>query len=159
MSRKTARNQTNPQRGNATPSPPPAATRGPRWSLIFGAGAILLLLVEMLLPERRRRRRSAGATVPRPGATARAAAAVSNDAGPMHIAASVGTPTIGLFGPGEEQIWFPYDSGEGHRALRKDVSCHPCHLDFCNRTGGGYMECMKLLTVDEVTSAVLAALR
>jgi ADP-heptose:LPS heptosyltransferase len=90
---------------------------------------------------------------------ARAAAVVSNDAGPMHIAASVGTPTIGLFGPGEEHIWFPYDSEEGHRALRKDVSCHPCHLDFCNRTGGGYMECMKLLTVDEVTSAVLAALR
>ena len=89
---------------------------------------------------------------------ARAAAVVSNDAGPMHIAASLGTPTIGLFGPGEEQIWFPYDSGEGHRALRKDVPCHPCHLDFCNRTGGGYMECMTLLTVDEVTSAVLAAL-
>ena len=44
MSRKTARNQTSPQRGNATPSPPPAATRGPRWSLIFGAGAILLLV-------------------------------------------------------------------------------------------------------------------
>lgn len=75
---------------------------------------------------------------------------ISNDAGPMHIAAAVGTPTIGLFGPGEENIWFPYSRSQGHTALRKDVPCHPCHLDFCNRSGDEYMECMKLLTVDEV---------
>ncbi len=79
---------------------------------------------------------------------------VTNDAGPMHIAAAVETSTIGLFGPGEETIWFPYHAEEGHLALRKDVPCHPCHLDFCNRTGDGYMECMKLLTVDEVVHAV-----
>jgi heptosyltransferase-3 len=83
---------------------------------------------------------------------------VTNDAGPMHIAAAVGTPTIGLFGPGEDSIWFPYSAGEGHRALRKDVPCHPCHLDFCNRTGNGFMECMKLLTVDEVVREVKQAL-
>jgi|WetSurMetagenome_2_1015567.scaffolds.fasta_scaffold48116_3 heptosyltransferase III len=79
---------------------------------------------------------------------------VGNDAGPMHIAAAVDTPTIGLFGPGEEQIWFPYDPARGHRALRRDVPCHPCHLDVCNRTGTGYMECMALLTVEEVVEAV-----
>jgi lipopolysaccharide heptosyltransferase II len=79
---------------------------------------------------------------------------VSNDAGPMHIAAAVGTPTIGIFGPGEENIWFPYDARLGHAALRKDVSCHPCHLDFCNRTGNGYMECMQLLEVADVLAAV-----
>lgn len=75
---------------------------------------------------------------------------IGNDAGPMHIAAAVGTPTIGLFGPGEENIWFPYAAANGHTALRKDVPCHPCHLDFCNREADGYMECMKLLTVREV---------
>jgi lipopolysaccharide heptosyltransferase II len=79
---------------------------------------------------------------------------ISNDAGPMHIAAAVGTPTIGLFGPGEENIWFPYSPKYGHIALRKDVPCHPCHLDFCNRTGDGYMECMKLLQIEEVFEAV-----
>lgn len=89
---------------------------------------------------------------------AAAAVVVSNDAGSMHIAAAVGTPTIGLFGPGEEDIWFPYDPALGHKALRKDVPCHPCHLDLCTREGDGYMECMKLLTVDEVTGAVEAAL-
>lgn len=84
--------------------------------------------------------------------------AVCNDGGPMHIAAALGTPTIGLFGPGEEQIWFPYDPAEGHRALRKDVVCHPCHLDLCTRQGDEHMECMKLLTVYDVFSAVENAL-
>jgi lipopolysaccharide heptosyltransferase II len=79
---------------------------------------------------------------------------VSNDAGPMHIAAALDVPTIGVFGPGEENIWFPYDEADGHTALRKDVPCHPCHLDFCNREGGEYMECMKLLKADEVFAAV-----
>jgi lipopolysaccharide heptosyltransferase II len=84
---------------------------------------------------------------------------VSNDCGPMHIGVAVGTPTIGIFGPGEENIWFPYDEREGHRALRKDVPCHPCHLDVCNRTGDGYMECMKLLGVGEVLDSVAACLK
>ena len=83
---------------------------------------------------------------------------VSNDAGPMHIAAALGVPTIGLFGPVEENIWFPYDAAGGHRALRKDVACHPCRLDFCTREGDGYMECMKLLTVSEVFAAIERAL-
>ena len=80
---------------------------------------------------------------------------VANDSGPMHIAAAVGTKTIGIFGPGEENIWFPYTppfypASAGHTALRKDVPCHPCHLDYCNREGEGYMECMKLLSVKDV---------
>jgi lipopolysaccharide heptosyltransferase II len=79
---------------------------------------------------------------------------VSNDCGAMHIAVAVSTPTIGIFGPGEENIWFPYADSDGHVALRKDVACHPCHLDFCNRAGDGYMECMKRLSVEEVVSEV-----
>ena len=80
---------------------------------------------------------------------------VANDSGPMHIAAALGTKTIGIFGPGEENIWFPYcppyyEASAGHLALRKDVPCHPCHLDFCDREGEAYMECMKLLSVNEV---------
>ena len=84
---------------------------------------------------------------------------VANDSGPMHIAVAVGTKTIGIFGPGEENIWFPYippyyDPAAGHIAMRHDVHCHPCHLDFCNRQGAEFMECMKLLTVKEVFEEV-----
>ena len=88
---------------------------------------------------------------------AESTAVVSNDAGPMHMAAAVGTPTIGLFGPGEEEIWFPYERSLGHRALRRDVPCHPCHLDVCNRVGSGYMECMHRLGVEEVAQALAEA--
>lgn len=84
---------------------------------------------------------------------------VANDNGTMHIAAALGTPTVGIFGPGEENIWFPYAAEEGHAALRCDVPCHPCHLNVCNREGEGYMECMQLLSVQEVFAAVEGALR
>lgn len=92
-------------------------------------------------------------------AIAGCSAYVTNDAGPLHIAVAVGTPTIGLFGPGEENIWFPYPPQEGHQALRKDVPCHPCHLNVCNRTGTGFMKCMELLSVEEVAGVVVRALR
>ena len=82
---------------------------------------------------------------------------VANDNGTMHIAAALGVPTIGIFGPGEENIWFPYSSDEGHAALRHDVPCHPCHLDFCNREGSGYMECMKLLEVQDIFACIQRA--
>lgn len=78
----------------------------------------------------------------------------TNDCGPMHIAAALGVPTVGLFGPGQEDIWFPYRKEEGHYALRMDVPCHPCHLDVCNLGGDEYMKCMKLLTVDHVFDAL-----
>lgn len=44
---------------------------------------------------------------------------IGNDAGPMHIAASVGTPVIALFGKASNSIrWRPW--GENHTALCKD---------------------------------------
>ncbi len=83
---------------------------------------------------------------------------VANDNGTMHISAALGIPTVGIFGPGEENIWFPYLTDEGHVALRRDVPCHPCHLDLCNRPGDLYMECMKLLTVEDVFEALKQSL-
>jgi lipopolysaccharide heptosyltransferase II len=84
---------------------------------------------------------------------------IANDTGVMHIAVGVGTRTIGLFGPGEERSWFPYGppyypASPGHTALRRDVPCHPCHLNVCNREGDGYMECMKLLKPRDVIAAL-----
>jgi len=88
---------------------------------------------------------------------AQCAVYVANDNGTMHIAAAVGTTTVGIFGPGEEEIWFPYGpphDDRSHVALRKEVPCHPCHLDFCNRPGEEYMECMRALSAAEVFETV-----
>ena len=74
---------------------------------------------------------------------------VSNDFGLMHLAPAVETKTIGLFGPGENSIWFPYNEEDGSISLRKDVPCHPCHLDYCDK-----LDCWKLLEVEEVLDKV-----
>ena len=78
---------------------------------------------------------------------------VANDCGPMHIAPAVGTKTVGIFGPGEPEVWFPYDSQKGHRYVHREMDCSRCRQDFCNK-----MDCMKAIRVEEVFDAVIDAL-
>lgn len=54
---------------------------------------------------------------------------VSNDTGPMHLAAAVGTPVLALFGS-TSPVWTrPF--GEGHRVLEGRVPCAPCFQRTC----------------------------
>ncbi len=55
---------------------------------------------------------------------------VSNDSGPMHIAASLGVPTLGIFGPTNPFLQGPYGSKNAwvrHEAL----DCLTCNLTEC----------------------------
>jgi len=79
---------------------------------------------------------------------ASSAALLSNDAGPMHIGPAVGTPTLGIFGPGEPEIWFPY--GAPHRVLHREIPCSHCGLDECGR-----LDCMNAIPTSEVLSRIL----
>lgn len=79
---------------------------------------------------------------------------VSNDCGPMHIGVAVGTKTIGIFGPEPIEIWFPYERADGHVPMFKKIDCSPCRTTKCFRQGEGYLECMKLITAEEVFRAV-----
>lgn len=72
---------------------------------------------------------------------------VSNDCGPMHLAAAVGTKTLGIFGPGEPVIWFPYESARGHQAIFQEIQCRPCHKNYCPL---GTLECMFRIEVETV---------
>jgi lipopolysaccharide heptosyltransferase II len=73
---------------------------------------------------------------------------VANDSGPMHIAAAVGTPTVGIFGPTNPKLQGPY--GEGHAAVfREGLACLGC-----NRLECPDLECMKSLSVDDVVSQI-----
>ena len=74
---------------------------------------------------------------------------LSNDTGPMHISVAAGTPTIGLFGPGNHIKFQPI--GEKHALIRKDVPCSPCK-QFTSKCKDNI--CMKLITVDEVWEEV-----
>lgn len=74
---------------------------------------------------------------------------VSNDCGPLHLAVAVGTQTLGIFGPGEPDIWFPYDPARGHRFLHKPQPCWPCHKDFCETR-----DCMRAISVEDAFTTV-----
>lgn len=74
---------------------------------------------------------------------------ISNDCGPLHLAVAVKTKTLGIFGPGEPDIWFPYFAEDGHRYIHKQMNCWPCHRDFCER-----LDCMRAITADEIFEVV-----
>jgi ADP-heptose:LPS heptosyltransferase len=84
---------------------------------------------------------------------AASAVVLSNDAFPLHLGPAVGTPTVGLFGPGDPAAWFPYPEKSGHRFLHAAPDCWPCHKDACDDN-----ICWRELTVDQVSAAVAWAL-
>ena len=78
---------------------------------------------------------------------------LTNDTGPMHIAAAVGTPTVSLFGPGNHIRFQPL--GITHQTIRHDVPCSPCK-QFTNKCKDNI--CMKGIAVDEVWQSISRAL-
>jgi len=73
---------------------------------------------------------------------------ISNDCGPVHLAAAVRTPVVGIYSsrdfPG---AWHPW--GIIHTVLRNDsVSCR-----FCFKTECETMECINSITVEQVIEA------
>lgn len=68
---------------------------------------------------------------------------VTNDSGPMHIAAALGIPVIAIFGPTNPARTGPY--GRNHIIIRSDVSCAPCYKKTC-RT----MRCMAEISAERV---------
>jgi ADP-heptose:LPS heptosyltransferase len=74
-------------------------------------------------------------------------AMVACDGGVMHVAAAVGTPTVGIFGSSEADVWFPYGQWGPYRAARIDVDCRPCHRHVCPF---GHTRCLSDLGVPAV---------
>ena len=73
---------------------------------------------------------------------------VSNDSGPMHLAAAVGTPVVAFFGPTDPGRTGP--TGAPARVLDRYVFCSPCFLRQCPY---GH-ECMQEITVEMALEAV-----
>lgn len=73
---------------------------------------------------------------------ARAKLLVTNDSGPMHLAAAVGTPVVAFFGPTDPGRTAP--SGVPARVLDRYVFCSPCFRDECPYEH----QCMQEITVD-----------
>jgi lipopolysaccharide heptosyltransferase I len=79
----------------------------------------------------------------------RAAVVVSGDTGPLHMAAALGVPTVGLFGPTDPEIYAP--RGQQHATLFHKLACSFCHKVTCPL---GHGRCMLSVTPEEVVQQV-----
>jgi heptosyltransferase-2 len=70
------------------------------------------------------------------------------NSGPMHIAASLGTPMVVVQGAWNVTRWRPY--GDNFRLIVKDVPCANCGHRICPLP----VSCMDMITPDEVIAAV-----
>ena len=84
-----------------------------------------------------------------PALLSRASLLITNDSGPMHIAAAVGTPVVALFGPTSAARTGPY--GVGHDVLTGKVPCSPCFSRTCHNSLP--LECLKMVSPEQVLSA------
>ncbi|MCG6877935.1 MAG: glycosyltransferase family 9 protein [Deltaproteobacteria bacterium] len=71
---------------------------------------------------------------------------VGVDTAALHIAAAVGTPTVGIFGPSSWTNWAP--RGRNHLVVKKGLPCQPCSQKGCE--GSERSRCLKELTAKEV---------
>lgn len=80
---------------------------------------------------------------------------VTNDSGPLHLAVSIGTPTVSLFGPETPERFGATDINK-HKALYAGIYCSPC-LNVLNQKSApcnGDNECMRRIPVKDVLEAV-----
>lgn len=81
----------------------------------------------------------------------RASLFISNDSGPVHVAAAVGTPVIAIFGRSDAGLspkrWGPL--GEKDQVLHKNVGCEKCLAHNCDKD----YACLRAITVEEVVQA------
>jgi heptosyltransferase-2 len=73
---------------------------------------------------------------------------VTNDSGPMHLAAALGVPVTAIFGPTDPRATRPI--GEQVAILQHGVECAPCRYRDCPIDH----RCMTAVTVEEVYATV-----
>jgi lipopolysaccharide heptosyltransferase II len=63
------------------------------------------------------------------GVISGASLVLTNDSGPMHVAAALGIPTVAVFGSTDHNVTSPW--GARTRVVREPVECSPCMLREC----------------------------
>ena len=88
----------------------------------------------------------------------RAAALVTNDSAPLHLASAMGTPSVAIFGPTVPAFGFgplaPRSIVVGHETL----SCRPCDRHGPQRCPLGHFRCMRELDAATIAEQVRSLL-
>ncbi|MDF0668341.1 MAG: lipopolysaccharide heptosyltransferase II [Nitrospira sp.] len=85
-----------------------------------------------------------------PALLSKATVMITNDSGPMHVAAALGVPVIAMFGPTSAVRTGPY--GAGHHVLAGQVSCSPCFSRVCRHDPE--LECLHLIKPTHVVDLI-----
>lgn len=81
---------------------------------------------------------------------------LTNDTGPMHVAAALGTPVVVPFGSTAPELTGPASSGPvAHHILLGEAPCAPCFLRECPVD----FRCLNSIPIDRVVNAALAVWR
>jgi heptosyltransferase-2 len=78
---------------------------------------------------------------------------ITNDSGPMHIAAAFGVPLVAIFGSTDHKTTSPYT--DKAVIVRKVTDCAPCKLRKCPTEH----QCMTAITPDDVVQASINLLQ
>ncbi len=81
--------------------------------------------------------------------------ALSNDSGLLHVAAALGTPTIGIFGPTSPWHWAPLNPLAAVVQAEVELDCRPCHKPVCRL---GHHRCMRDIPAARVIDIAQTAL-
>lgn len=87
------------------------------------------------------------------GVLAESSLIITNDSGPMHIAAALGVPTVAIFGSTDERVTAPV--GPRTRIVKHPVECSPCLLRECPIDH----RCMNGVAVEDVCRAARELIR
>lgn len=87
---------------------------------------------------------------------------VANDGGVMHVATTVKTPVVAIYGPSNDRAWGPYPPDvQRHQVVRETLACAPCiHRghSFGTPEGCPARTCLAILEVSSVLAATGRAL-
>ncbi len=89
-------------------------------------------------------------------AMAAASVAISNDSGLMHIAAALGTPTMGIFGPTSPYLWAPLNGLAATVQTTTPPPCEPCQRTVCTMYDHACMRTIPASDVVTLAQQVLA---
>ncbi len=84
----------------------------------------------------------------------RARLLIATDGGPLHLAAAVGTPVVGLYGPADPVMYRPWCPPERRRIVRVQLPCSPCGTLLDPPCGAATEPaCVTGITLDAVLTA------